>query len=170
MLAAAGESVTGEDGQPQGMRLDLSGFASQVLPEIPTEVEFAHVTELSLSSMDLEQVPTPFLRCFGSVRRLNLADNRLRRVPQGLGYLSELRSLQLARNGIRLDAAGIAILTTLPELQVLDLSFNPLGRRRCAGTISQGWISYACADAAWLPGRRASSCANGSHTWICVTT
>ncbi|MBF8733589.1 hypothetical protein IRZ59_24460 [Pseudomonas guariconensis] len=122
-----GESVTGEDGQPQGMRLDLSGFSSQALPEIPTEVEFSHVTELTLSSMDLEQVPTPFLRCFGFLRRLNLADNRLRRLPQGLGYLSELRSLQLARNGIRLDAAGIAILTTLPDLQVLDLSFNPLG-------------------------------------------
>lgn len=122
-----GEAVTGEDGQAQGMRLDLSGFASQALPEIPTEVEFSHVTELTLSGMDLEQVSTPFLRCFGSVRRLNLADNRLRRLPDGIGYLSDLRSLQLARNAIRLDPAGIAILTALPELHELDLSFNPLG-------------------------------------------
>ncbi|UBM23779.1 hypothetical protein K8374_15430 [Pseudomonas sp. p1(2021b)] len=121
------EEVIGADGQPRGMRLDMSGFAVQVLPAIPGEVTFGHITELTMAGMDLAAVSTEFLRSFGSLQRLSLADNRLHRLPDGVAYLTELRTLQLARNGMRLDPAGIAILAALPRLEVLDLSFNPLG-------------------------------------------
>lgn len=122
-----GETVLEEGGQRQGMRLDLSGFSLRTLPVIPVQVDFGHVTELVMSSMTLEVVPTEFLRCFSAVRRLNLADNRLRRLPQGVAYLTDLHNLQLAHNAIRLGPDSIEILAALPRLEALDLSFNPLG-------------------------------------------
>ena len=122
-----GEGISREDGQSQGMRLDLSGFPLRNLPSLPARVDFKHVTELTLSGLELDDVPVGFLRSFSSVQRLSLTDNHLSRMPLGLTHLTELRILHLERNTIQLDLASIGILRALSRLEEVNLSYNPIG-------------------------------------------
>lgn len=122
-----GPVVSNAQGDFEGMRLDLSGMRVGRLPVLPADIDFSHVTVLTLVNMSLDDVPVDFLRCFGSLRHLNLGSNNIRQVPAGIPYLVDLRSVRLAHNQIRLGPQGFARLAGLRELQTLDLSFNPLG-------------------------------------------
>lgn len=123
-----GERVVNAQGAIEGMRLDLSGLPVQDLPAVPHDTDFGHVTVLVMANMRLEQVPADFLRAFSGLRRLNLVSNRLTQVPEGIAYLTELRTVRLSHNQIRMSHAGFARLTGLPRLVDLDLSYNPLDR------------------------------------------
>jgi hypothetical protein len=57
-----------------------------------------------------------------------MSNNRLLRIPEGIGYLSALSELRLRHNSIRLDSTSLARLQSLARLTHLDLSYNPLGQ------------------------------------------
>lgn len=121
-----GPTVFGEDGQVEGMLLDLSDCPVNNLPLLPPDSDFSHVTHLVLSGSNLEQVPEAFLRCFTGLRDLDLTGNRLQDVPFGLIHVRNLRVLRLADNLIRVSRDGADVLAALLEMQHLDLGFNPL--------------------------------------------
>lgn len=123
-----GEIVTGDQGEPAGLRLDLSGMMVRSLPELPAGVELGHITVLVMCNLQVSEVPVSFLRAFDAVRRLTLNSNGLTQLPRGLGYLVDLRMLRLAHNRVRMDDVGMEILSGLPHLQHLDLSYNPINR------------------------------------------
>lgn len=121
-----GEVLIDEQGEPAGLRLDLSGLVIRRLPELPTGVEFGHITMLVMHNMQLTNVPVSFLRAFHAVRQLTLNSNGLTRLPSGLGYLIELRRLRIAHNQLRIAQADSELLAALPNLRHLDLSYNPI--------------------------------------------
>ncbi|WP_248920731.1 NEL-type E3 ubiquitin ligase domain-containing protein [Pseudomonas entomophila] len=122
------EGEPGIDGQGQvnGLRLDVSGWRVGRLPDLPAEVDFSHVTELVMVNMDLTEVRGNFLRCFESLRVLNLNNNRIDALPPGVTGLGDLSSLLLMSNHIRMSEADQHILAHLSNLRTLDLSFNPI--------------------------------------------
>ncbi|MDR2306977.1 MAG: leucine-rich repeat domain-containing protein [Paucimonas sp.] len=120
-----------------GQGIDLAGVSLRFisyavvpgnLPEFPREVSFAHIQELALLGMDLEHVPDAFIRAFPNLRVLELAGNRLSRLPGRLTQLDQLRELDLFNNQIVLDAEQAAMLAGCDGLEYLNLSHNPLGR------------------------------------------
>ncbi|UBM27336.1 hypothetical protein K8374_10435 [Pseudomonas sp. p1(2021b)] len=113
--------------QASEARLVLSNFRPGHLPELP-ERSFAHVIELSLIDMDLERVPGSFLRGFTRLQTLQIANNRLARLPPGLAQMSQLRELDLYSNHIVLDAGQAMELSGCTQLECINLSYNPLGR------------------------------------------
>jgi len=113
---------------PQRTRLALVGVLPGNLPMLPLSVTFPHVTELVMVGLGLERMPQRFLRAFPQVRWLNLTFNRFTALPPELPQLREMRSLWLHNNQIRLDGLGRALLRHMPQLEVLDLSDNPLRR------------------------------------------
>ncbi|MDF0731532.1 NEL-type E3 ubiquitin ligase domain-containing protein [Pseudomonas entomophila] len=115
------------NGDP-GMLLDLGDIAARQLPALPAQAGFLHVTEMSLVNMQLQEVPSDFLRPFRHLLRLNLDNNRLLTLPSGVAGLSRLRELTLSRNHMDLDIADFDTLAALSHLRVLVLSGNPLGR------------------------------------------
>ncbi|MGE7989619.1 NEL-type E3 ubiquitin ligase domain-containing protein [Pseudomonas sp. NPDC089554] len=115
-------------GQPRGYRLSVWATTLRTLPELPAQVSFSHVHELSLMAMGLEDVPLSFLRSFPQLRVLELANNSLTRLPAGLNALLELRELDLFDNNIRLDAEQAHSLAGCVSLEFINLSHNPLGR------------------------------------------
>ncbi|HEK1684999.1 TPA: hypothetical protein SMR42_001314 [Pseudomonas putida] len=120
--------VNNPAGEPIGYRLSLWAIALQELPEIPSQVSFAHVISLSMTGMSLTAVPSGFLRAFTRLQSLLLADNELARLPEGLEQLPELRELDLYGNRIVLDEAQASSLGNCYQLRRLTLSYNPLGR------------------------------------------
>lgn len=114
------------NGDP-GMVLVLSGLDAAELPDLSGHEGFSHVSEMTLSHMQLGDLPTGFLQSFGSLLTLNLDSNRLTVVPQALSTLPHLRELTLSRNELHIDAAGLALLGQMRQLRMLDLSENPLG-------------------------------------------
>lgn len=115
------------DGGREVTRLDLSGYPLRTLPLFTPQVEFGHITELVLMNMQVEHIPTEFLRAFPRLRRLNLNSNQLLAMPTGLAYLTDLEVLRLAHNRIRFSDHSLTILGSLPRIAELDLSYNPLG-------------------------------------------
>lgn len=114
-------------GGDAGMRLSLVGVPVGELPTLPVNTNFRHVQELDLVNLRLSSLPAGFLRYFGRLRSLNLANNSLSSLPGELERLSSLRILNLSRNNLRLGASAYGALGGLRHLRVLDLSRNPLG-------------------------------------------
>ncbi|MGG5291114.1 NEL-type E3 ubiquitin ligase domain-containing protein [Pseudomonas shirazensis] len=110
-----------------GMVLILSAHAAGDLPDLTGHGGFEHVTEISVSNMQLSAVPEGFLRAFGNLLHLNLDNNSLNTLPHGLSHLPHLQELILSRNALQLTSASDTVLSGLTQLRVLDLSDNPLG-------------------------------------------
>jgi len=121
-----GDAVAAGEGRAQGQHLSLSGTQLRTLPSLPPQIEFHRVTVLSLHDTLVNDIPVDFLRAFGALTELNLSGNQLLRLPLGIAYLPDVQVLRLAHNQIRLDAQATEILHGLPNLVLLDLSYNRL--------------------------------------------
>ena len=121
-----GEPVSTGQAQTQEQRLSLSGLHLRTLPALPPQIDFHRITLLSVNDTLVTDIPVDFLRPFTALTHLNLNNNGLMRLPTGLAYLPGIQTLRLARNLIRLDAQAIGILHGLPNLTLLDLSYNRL--------------------------------------------
>jgi hypothetical protein len=113
---------------PQNYRFAIFAAAPGNLPELPAQVSFAHVFELALLGMELDDIPSAFLWAFPNLRILELNGNRLTRVPAGIAQMESLRELDLFNNRIVLDADQAEVLASCESLEYLNLSFNPLRR------------------------------------------
>nr|WP_314480152.1 NEL-type E3 ubiquitin ligase domain-containing protein [uncultured Pseudomonas sp.] len=113
------------DGQ---YRLIIDSERIDSLPAMPEQANFGHVTELTLRRAHLSSITEGFIQRFPSVRTLDLSDNLLSSIPDGLQAMTQLTELRLARNQIVIDDAGLARLAALTTLRVLDLSHNPIGQ------------------------------------------
>ncbi|WP_313712554.1 NEL-type E3 ubiquitin ligase domain-containing protein [Pseudomonas sp.] len=122
-----GERVLYRNGEPGGIRLSIIGVPAGSVPALPAGVDFAHITDMVLVGLRLESLPGGFLRSFPELRRLDLGNNALQAIPEGLDGLSRLRHLRLPRNRIRLTQPHADVLAGLGRLRVLDLSANSLG-------------------------------------------
>ncbi|WP_313741228.1 NEL-type E3 ubiquitin ligase domain-containing protein [Pseudomonas sp.] len=113
------------DGQ---YRLVIDSERIDSLPQLPARATFDHVTHLTLRRAHLSSITEGFLERFVNVRTLDLSDNLLSSIPNGLQALTQLTELRLRRNQIVIDDAGMARLAALSRLRVLDLSHNPIGQ------------------------------------------
>lgn len=114
--------------------LEIHGEPVGSLPRLPDELRFDHVSQLVLRDMDLTAIDAPFLDRFPRLTELDLRDNRLMALPEGLQRLTALRVLRLDNNQIILTAADNRRLRALVSLQRLELNDNPL---RAAPDVSQ---------------------------------
>ncbi|HYQ48890.1 MAG TPA: NEL-type E3 ubiquitin ligase domain-containing protein [Pseudomonas sp.] len=112
----------------QDYRMVLYNNQPGGLPEIPAQVSFSHVSDLSLLRMELQEVPTSFLLAFPNLRELDLGGNVLTRLPQPLLQMQHLRQLTLTSNQIVLSSSQAATLASASGLEYIDVSHNPLGR------------------------------------------
>jgi hypothetical protein len=112
------------DGLVSGHELDLSGIRLANLPSFTADM--GHVTSLKLAEMALRDVPEGFLRSFTGLRWLDLANNRLTRLPASLDTLQGLTRLSFKNNRIVLDAAGVEVLGGLRRMKILNLEDNPI--------------------------------------------
>ncbi|WP_017906385.1 NEL-type E3 ubiquitin ligase domain-containing protein, partial [Pseudomonas asplenii] len=113
-----------DSGVAIGHGLSLEGLRVVSLPHLPEAIGFEHVTELSLKSMDLTHMPAGFLGRFPRLRKLDLANNRLRALPEAIAEMDELRELHLQENRIVLSQEAVAQLSRLHQLEVLNLNGN----------------------------------------------
>lgn len=116
-------------------RLVIDSERIDSLPALPERVIFDHVTHLTLRRAHLSQLTDGFLQRFANLRTLDLSDNLLGSIPDGLQTLTQLTELRLARNQIVIDDAGLARLSALSRLRVLDLSHNPIGQLPPLGSL-----------------------------------
>lgn len=123
----SGEQELSSIGHVVGMRMTLISSPIEVLPELPADADFSHITSLTLIGLGLDNIPAQFLRLFNRVRMLDLSNNTLNVWPAQLSSMRELRILRLARNQLRMTAASSALLNDFSQLHELDLSYNPLG-------------------------------------------
>lgn len=107
--------------------VQIDGERVGSLPRLPRGLRFDHIRRLTLRNMDLSEIDEDFLSRFGNLVELDLQGNRLSTVPPGVERLRHLRQLHLGRNRIVMDGAGERRLSALAQLQVLNLSRNPLG-------------------------------------------
>lgn len=115
-----------DTGQMRGYRLDIVGARVNQLPNLPAQIDFSHVTQLTLQGLRLTELPDAFLAGFNRLRVVNLGDNRLTTIPSGLTRNSALRYLMLGRNRINLRNDGGNTLVRLNTIEVLDLEHNPI--------------------------------------------
>lgn len=100
-------------------RLVLEGESLQVLPALPEGLDFAHVHHLALHHLELGEVAGDWLRRFPALRRLDLSDNRLARLPDAIGELNHLAELDVSGNQIRWSGR-------LNLLEVFNVNRNPV--------------------------------------------
>ncbi|WP_264312661.1 NEL-type E3 ubiquitin ligase domain-containing protein [Pseudomonas putida] len=126
----------------QNYRMVLYNMRPGGLPEIPAQVSFAHVSDVSLLRMELQEIPASFMLAFPRLRMLDLGGNFLTRIPQPLLQMQALRQLTLTHNRIVLTTSQAATLASSTTLCYLDLSHNPLGRTfTLSGLTSLRWLN-----------------------------
>lgn len=106
--------------------LQIEGEEVGALPLLPAQVDFSHVTHLTLRGMRLTSIDEQWLRSFRGVTRLDLSDNRLTVLPPGIEQLTGLAGLRLEGNRVVLDAEANRRLASLTLLHELSLSSNPI--------------------------------------------
>ncbi|UVM51908.1 hypothetical protein LOY38_07685 [Pseudomonas sp. B21-015] len=89
--------------------------------------DFSHVSRLHLIGNSAIGDIAPFIELFSRLHVLEMHDFALGQVPANLARLTELKELTLGRCAITLTAEGQTLLHSLPDLEHLDLSNNPLG-------------------------------------------
>ena len=107
-----------------GLKLDRMVFGD--FPTLPAQVMFDRVQWLSLRQMELSRDPSPFLKHFNNVKGVELADNRLSQLPEGLSSMAGLEHLNLARNQLKMTEAMRKAFAQMRTLKSLNLSGNPL--------------------------------------------
>ncbi|SEN05196.1 Leucine rich repeat-containing protein [Pseudomonas sp. ok272] len=120
------QSVVLDERQLPVASLTLDDMRVGALPNLPPQIRFDHVRQLSLKNMRLGDDVAYFLKCFKGVKRLDLDRNRLTRLPEYLSRMPELDSLSLARNLLALTEYTRKKLADMSTLRRLDLSHNPL--------------------------------------------
>lgn len=101
---------------------DLKFFGD--LPQLTTD--FSHVSGVTLKGNDAIGAPGTFIDLFVNTRELDLQQFPLGEIPQAVTHLPKLTELTLRNCGVTLNPADQAILATLSNLELLDLSHNPL--------------------------------------------
>jgi len=107
------------------------------LPTVPADVDFSHISHLTLRDMHLEAIDASLFARFSGVRNLDLRDNQLSRLPAGIEQMSGLRSLLLGNNRIVLTAEDNLRLSQLRGLRRLDLNDNPIGMSPSLASFTQ---------------------------------
>jgi len=106
--------------------LTLDGMTLGSLPPLPPQVRFDRARQVSLRNMGLGDDVTYFLKHFTRLRSVDLADNRLTRLPEALSLMPDLDHLRLARNRLQLTQHTRKKLAEMRGLKSLDLAGNPL--------------------------------------------
>ncbi|WP_454564640.1 dermonecrotic toxin domain-containing protein [Pseudomonas sp. AIG] len=110
-----------------GMRADFFEADLRFFGEFPQlTADFSHVTGVKLKGNTAIGSPETFIDLFVNARELELHQFALNKIPQAVTHLSKLKELSLNRCGITLDAVDHSALITLRNLELLDLSHNPL--------------------------------------------
>ncbi|WP_300635122.1 NEL-type E3 ubiquitin ligase domain-containing protein [Pseudomonas sp.] len=107
--------------------LKLHGMRVGTLPIFPPEVHFDHLRELALTQMDLDDTVVFFLKSFKQLESVDLARNRISRLPEMLSHLPRLKRLIMSFNRLNLTDYTLKKLAAMHGLTTLDLSENPLG-------------------------------------------
>ena len=115
--------------------LQIEGEEVGALPQLPAQVDFSHVTHLTLRGMRLTSLDEQWLRSFRGVTRLDLGDNRLTALPAGIEQLTGLTGLRLEGNLVVLDAEANRRLASLALLRELSLSGNPIAEAPAVDTL-----------------------------------
>lgn len=108
--------------------LRIQGEQVGTLPDLPDDIDFDHVRQLSLRNLALVSVSDTFLKRFPHLQVLDLRGNQLTQLPAGLSGLEQLRTLRLDDNQIVLQSDSDTLLTRLTHLEHISLSGNPIGR------------------------------------------
>ncbi|WP_330209840.1 leucine-rich repeat domain-containing protein [Pseudomonas sp. AM4(2022)] len=111
------------NGASIGLELDLSGLKLPNLPAI--SADFKHVGSLRLSNMSLEAIPNNFLRQFHHLRWLDMSNNLLRDLPEGMSEMNNLTRLFLQKNQLTLTTETAHVLAGRITLRALWLNDNP---------------------------------------------
>ncbi|MFI7838225.1 NEL-type E3 ubiquitin ligase domain-containing protein [Pseudomonas asiatica] len=114
------------ENERESVAWQYSGYELRSLPVLGPQFIFQHVTELSLRSLQLTEVPEQFLLSFPNLTSLELNYNRLERLPGSLASLNDLRILDLSANCISLDVPQAQVLALCRRLRYLNLSGNRL--------------------------------------------
>jgi len=120
------QSFVLDDWQVPVYGLTLDGMRVGSLPNLPPEIRFDHVRQLSLKNMQLGDDVAYFLKCFKGVRRLDLHRNKLTRLPEYLSRMPQLDSLSLPHNQLALTEYTRKKLADMSTLRLLDMSHNPV--------------------------------------------
>uniref|UniRef100_A0A914GXS6 Leucine-rich repeat-containing protein 59 n=1 Tax=Globodera rostochiensis TaxID=31243 RepID=A0A914GXS6_GLORO len=150
-------------------RMDLSSLR---LNKIPLELmcrslEGQRITRVDLSNNLLTSFSTQFSQFFPDIQEINLHSNKLKRLPENFGLLSNLRWLDLSNNQIKKLPVSFA---ELDQLEVVGDCSNDKKRSLAARNAVQyvqffstlSSESTAIADEAFLQNESSSNTSNGS--------
>ena len=109
---------------PHYYTLSSDGLLGE-LPELPTD--FEHVQGLNLRLDTLTSGAEQFLARFPNVTRLSVRGLNLTHLPSSILERTTLIELSVVNCQLKLDPAAVVTLSHLEQLEILDLSDNPLG-------------------------------------------
>ncbi|MDQ0741934.1 dermonecrotic toxin domain-containing protein [Pseudomonas sp. W4I3] len=96
--------------------------------DLPTlSVDFSHIFTLALQGNPGLRSVSTFLDAFSGLKHLGVQNTLLRQIPPAITRMRSLESLNLNLCAISLTSPGQSELLALPQLELLNLSNNPLG-------------------------------------------
>ncbi len=113
-----------------GQTLYELNLPTTIIGELPTlSADFSHVSTLTLLSEEGATTGADhFLNGFPKLRALNIREFSLSEIPQAVFKMGDLTVLYMTECNITLNAQSVAALGEMVNLEILDLSFNPLER------------------------------------------
>lgn len=110
-----------------GMRADYFEYDLRFIGDFPRlTTDFSHVSGLKLRGNAALGAPDVFIDLFVNARELDLQKFPLGEIPQAVTHLPKLTELTLRDCAVTLTPADQTTLATLSNLELLDLSHNPL--------------------------------------------